>query len=1297
MKSEAASPAAVKLSLCPVDAARNVVIGGSGCGEEVVIDKSFTGAQALGKITIESDGKLVVPRVFDALEVHTKGIVVKGLMSLGTAVCPIGLENPASKLKLVFTGNASDAAPSNMPNGSGSDKGIEVQENGILRMYGAKGVAPKAVSWTFLSRPAGPVKYQDKDAAKKPVEAGGESTLHLAQNVTTGPGAWRVNDWIVVATSSFSPFESEFVQIASISANGSGGTDLTLRNKLRHYHFGSDDPGVPSADNFGAGEATNYGVDERSEVGLISRNITLTSETPNPATAPNDINLHWGGEIRVLQGFKETSIQGVELEKFGKERLGSYPIHFHMVGDASGRTLINSNSIHHSYNKCITVHSSSDITFQNNVCARAVGHLFYEEMGDETKISFINNLGLGAMSNQFGIDSASVRKADDGSNMPKNWWEGDNLARANGYDGLNIRNTDNRASPTHGGCYRPDPGRPGTVLDVGGNDQVVNCKDGEIYAEPATGFWIVNPATVMEGNSIGGCQGMGKGYWYVPPKNIGAIIGPDGKTILVPGTDYLEKFHPVGAFNNNRVHACYDGLFGEGEQGTSSEQPQPRVGGLNSGNSLIAHFNGLTATRIRNRGVWIRPVWNAVENGRFATNRDSATLVSSGGPDGNAPGVWALLQDSVFVGVSNNNVDRWGPCPTTTDAENPGCVDYNPKANELSDKRYQTPNWNSAGYMIYDGPVRILHNHFVNFLSDPSKLLTKADADLMRDFTSYSKPKAKRYEGDAALGWFQSNQSAYPTATSVRELSFDNVNLRHQIYTSEVNPSGFRDGDMNTAIIDLDGSLTGYRVVGPAGEPAPGQYPVSLNNLPFNRASNAADECLATGQQDEDLEGRPTSIISPANMATLEFEALYPIHPNPGNPTHWQDMVFAKNSMDNGAYQSMTLAGRNGQGIWEPKVASGFGYQVQSADSSSDLKGDTPANNGMPNIVRVGLTDAVKPDMDKAGKQFYVRLGIRYVNQTGTPLSASNFTITRGFKSWGGNAFYIDPTDLTIRKYFTQLININGQTCLDLDDAHSATKGLYNNFGPNGCPANGVMATPDGGKCLDGSVDDGSGKFCVFKKKPLTSVTDIRDLTKTDGTPDGDKYYFDVLNGMLFFYVQQDFKNAHAVFPLGSCPGDAACPGANELDTYFPCPPQGCVNYSVVVDNTYTPGKSGAMVDPGTFPLAPQNQNKLAYVGGGVVDSQPLISSKGMPHWAPAQSPSCPTSTAPVATKSASYTGKAPVPTKLASAKFWLGSAVSNAELSTPSWLRFTGRTAVADIRALGAGPVCTASPFQLR
>lgn len=1280
----------VPLSSCTFDAQRNVTIGGDGgCGPRVVIDQSFTDKDknALGKITIAANGKLAVPHVIPGgtLEVETAGILVAGSLSIGTESCPVGGDSdPQGRVKVTFTGSQ---IPSDPAIDSGSDKGIEVRMGGILRLYGAKGAAPKGVSWTHLSRPAGPTRYQAADKGiGAPVAASGERQLYLASDVRTGEGGgWKAGDWIVVATSSFSPFESEFVQIASVDGAGAGSL-LTLVQPLRHYHFGGADPGLPSDASYGADASTNYGVDERSEVGLISRSISFTSRTPATASAdPLDQNHHWGGEIRMLAGFAEAKIQGVELEKFGKARLGSYPIHFHMTGKA-GPHRVESNSIHHSYNKCVTVHMSQGVSITHNVCARAVGHLFYQEIGDEQGGQFIGNLGIGAMSHHFGIDEANVPRTKDAEKLVQNWWEGDNLARVNGYDGLNVPNTDKQTNPTHGRCFvsnpsgrldaaerkSPDGGKTPPPPDV-------PCNAGEMYVEQSSGFWVVNPGTVMEGNSIAGCQGMGKGYWYVPPQDAKGVV-------------YRQKFEPVGSFRNNRVHACYDGLFGETDTAAVSDQLFPTSDGKPYSDpdpaslNVIAHFKGLTATRIRNRGVWMRPLWTAVEDGRFATNRDSVSLVSSGGNDGNAPGVWALLKDSVLVGLSTNNVDRWGPCPPAT-GDGQGCVDMNPKANELNGLGYQSPRWNSAGYMIYDGPVRIIHNHFVNYLADISPLLTKEDQDVMKVFRYAGNPRTPgvpptdRYEGDAALGWFQNNQSAYPTASVTKALSFDNVDLRHQIYTERVNLGDFRDGDKNTAVIDLDGTLTGYQVVDANGVRVPGEFPISLNNLPFNRNANAVDECLATGQQDAQYEGRATSLISPANMATLEFEALHP------SGRLWQNMLFTKDSKDHNVHQSMELLSRDGRGIWEPKVASGVGYSVQANPSSQPGQENSPY--GMPKTVRVGFTDAVKSDMQ--AKPFYVRVGICYTNAQNGPPAAGNFTITRGYKSWGGNG--VNTTKAAMRQYFNQLENRYGsQTCHNLDS------GVARNLAPGtGCPAEGVTAVPAGG-CPAGSRQEGD--MCVFPRTPLTAAASITDLLKPDGKP-ADTYFYDGTTGMLFFYVQQDSPNARGPSPLGSCSGDPlkddpACPReGEELETYYSCPPQGCINYSVELkDSGYTPGPSNCARLASYELPEPVITNQLAYVGGSAIVKADAAEEKpGFLHWVPRQQPNCPTST-PALRKLTTAAIAAPRTGATLDLARWWRDSLSIGSASASRWSKewFSAkRSPIPDVGAMTQ--ICSAAP----
>src|SRR5262249_35660190 len=152
----------------------------------------------------------------------------------------------------------------------------------------------------------------------------------------------------------------------SNTPNGAGSV-VTLQQSLKYYHFGSLPPtpsqlctvdnklqrvacgsvkdctttcsSVPSLVNFSDPNDQNYGIDERAEVGLVSRNIKLT------ATLPSTMS-HAGGDITILAGANEVTIQGVEIEKFGKDELGRYPIHFHHLNDITKQptVLVDSNS-----------------------------------------------------------------------------------------------------------------------------------------------------------------------------------------------------------------------------------------------------------------------------------------------------------------------------------------------------------------------------------------------------------------------------------------------------------------------------------------------------------------------------------------------------------------------------------------------------------------------------------------------------------------------------------------------------------------------------------------------------------------------------------------------------------------------------------------------------------------------------------------------------------------------------------------------------------------------------------------
>ena len=1254
-------------------AGKDVTIGQGGGAKctRVKVDSSRTGTKALGKITIQQWGSLYVPD--QTVEIETTGIGVSGLLQAGTAQCPIGTSNPKNKVTITFTGSR--------PFSEDHTKGIDVQKNGRLLLFGARGVpggTPDGVSWTHLSEAAGPPdKYgKDTDTVKRnigrPVPDNGATTLQLAKDVATGAGAWKEGDWIAVAGTSYSPFETEFVQINAPVSKGVDGSTVTLKQSLIYYHFGGPDPGPPSSANFKAGADLNYGVDERAEVGLISRNIKLTARIESGET-----NIHWGGEIRILNGFKDLSIQGVEIEKFGKAQLGSYPIHLHMTNDLTNTPpLINANSVHHSYNKCVTIHSTQNVTIKNMVCARIVGHIFYQEVGDEAGVKFQNNLGLGAMSNYFDINAPTdaIR-----TTLIKNfWWTGDNLTNdstsANfiGYDGFRVPNADAQDNPVHGACTQVN--NLGEAFLVQG---VPPCDTGQFYNEPASGFWVIHPGTELTGNSIGGCQGAGRAYWYVAPTCANRRDKPtesfcDGKYATIKTLLQNLKFEKVGKFENNRAHSCFAAIYNETDgKFVNSEQLFPHAKPGNNQQPvdappLVATFDKFTATRNRARALWMRPTWIAFTNARVATNRINITIVTSGGLDGNAPGVWGLLKDSVVVGVSTNNVDRFGPCPTETipsgDLSNGvggkfGCIDQTPgpqfagqtptdrirggeNIGDNSGGGYPVPEWNFFGYMIYDGPIRIFENHFVNFLKNPTSLWTKADQDFFKTYAAAHRfPGTDHdfiYEGDAVLGWFDSNQSAYPTSTVVRGLTFTNVDLRHQVFTESVSRGGtgaqaatqFNDGDKNTAVIDLDGSLTGLRTVTSKKERVEGLEPISLNNLPFNASSNSVDECLAEGAQDTFFEARPTSLISPGSMATLEFVALHPVlhdpdsrvtPPPPLNQNHTQILTFSKDSLDFGQHQSMALHSRNAQGLWEPKLTSGYGYTVKACPSKkqappvawkpsdTDTTCDPDTKNidtGIPAYVSVGFTDAVKPGIDphKPETWFFARLGICYTGLDGKhPSDASKFSITRGFKSYaGGNVNFGDPQ---LQLFFNNLENrYNGEVCRQLDTQDARNLCPDGPFCPNtnqkGCPAFGVTAVPADG-CSFPSTKDTAANACIYPKTKLTSAGSIGELTK-DGKPVLDKYFYDPSTGLLFFNVAQDLTNPIGPSPLGSCSDpkktsdDPNCPDVAGGESYYACPAAGCPHYVVLLnDTTYQPGRSTCEPYETYAQNPPLNQNVL--------------------------------------------------------------------------------------------------------
>ena len=458
------------------------------------------------------------------------------------------------------------------------------------------------------------------------------------------------------------------------------------------------------------------------------------------------------------------------------------------------------------------------------------------------------------------------------------------------------------------------------------------------------------------------------------------------------------------------------------------------------------------------------------------------------------------------------------------------------------------------------------------------------------------------YEGDAALGWFNANQSSYPNTQASEGLSFENVDLRHQIYTDRVGIDKFNDGDKNTLILDRDGSLTGMKVVGPDQKPVGNVFPASLNNLPFNASSNSVDECHSTGAQNTLLEGRPTSLISPSPMATLEFSSLFPKATQPDQKSwrYEQWLAFSKTSPDVypdpanpgktlTIYDQMKLHGRNGLGVWEPKVSNGFGYTVSAVAPYNG--GATPAppgqDVGIPAAFNVGLTDAIlttDPATHKVTKPFHVRLAICFTGKDGKhpqPRDINKmFQITRGYKAYGSPTSN-GPT-LVAKKVWNPI-----NECFNLDSQNPGNVA--------GCPAKGVAVD---GQCPDGQAPVDNNTRCPTKALTAAPTFDSWDK-------DENSWYYDKNSGYLYVHLLQKVDNGNANGPLsspsptGSCAKDnppAECPNANKAspENYYFCPAGGCIAYGVKLDASqvlepYVPGQSTCQ----TFSASPPSDVNL--------------------------------------------------------------------------------------------------------
>ena len=493
---------------------------------------------------------------------------------------------------------------------------------------------------------------------------GDEFTTSAADD---GAVNWKINDQIVIASSSYDYTEEEVRIITNIVDNGNDTRTITLNEALDFRHYGQTEtygdaanaePGTTAAGH-------TYSIDLRAEVALLSRNIKIkgdpeqdtdntfgdrwhivteehvngdvdhisgqtftaaeiTVEDRVRASGLSDaeaneapdkqVTLGVGGHLMFMHDSGQITVDGVQLEGLGQtSQKGRYPIHWHLNGSKTGDVLRNT-SITNSNNRGVTIHGTSDLTIEGVVLHDIHGHGFFFEDAAETGNTLVGNIALG-------IHTVG------GNN--------DSFANPGGKDPFIVDTHD-------------------SVLETGSR-----------FSSSAA-FWITNPSNRFVGNIAAGADDAriakyaetpgpaGTGFWYAIPRTVlgaSADLNPN----IVP------IFSEFGQFDYNTSHSTAVGLnFDRGSDlknanfngqlrtNHPANEYSPRAGGVESGDKQSYFLNGFTNYKASDAAVYHRGDAESIKfNGlRIADSFNGPWAVSEN-----------IYNDSLFVGHSQGNAD----------------------------------------------------------------------------------------------------------------------------------------------------------------------------------------------------------------------------------------------------------------------------------------------------------------------------------------------------------------------------------------------------------------------------------------------------------------------------------------------------------------------------------------------------------------------------------------------------------------------------------------------------------------
>ncbi|XP_078597213.1 cell surface hyaluronidase CEMIP2-like [Branchiostoma floridae x Branchiostoma japonicum] len=478
--------------------------------------------------------------------------------------------------------------------------------------------------------------------------AGGEYVINLKDDVTS----WQPGDHIVLASTDYNMEQAEEFQLLPCQECSSH--QVKISGQIKYTHFGeiSDD------------------VDLRGEVGLLTRNIKFQGEVEDNCYGDNFCQYFdydtYGGHVKILPGFKNVHLSGIEFTRMGQQVQGSYPVHFHMAGDVdevggySRPTYVRELSIHNCFSRCVTIHGTHGLLVQDTVGYDTLGHCFFLEDGVEQRNVLDHNLGL-------------VTRA--GTLLPTD--RDDNMCRT--------------MRDAVYGDYAPDLG---------------DCR-------AISTFWITHPNNVLTNNAAAGS--LHTGIWYIFHRE------PTGLSAGALPRNQAER-SPLGRFYNNRAHSNgIDGfMIDDGVKTTQPSANAPEEYLSKTGARYKPHQNsdlrqprvpamieGLIAFKNWDQGAWVRggDIWfnkcAFVDNGKGLTMASEGTFPND---VGSSQQVW----NSIFIGESEN-------VGTASGSSVWGMGGVKPVARSLP----HSTTYPIRGLEIYDGPVLAESCTFKKFAAAP--------------------------------------------------------------------------------------------------------------------------------------------------------------------------------------------------------------------------------------------------------------------------------------------------------------------------------------------------------------------------------------------------------------------------------------------------------------------------------------------------------------------------------------------------------------------------------------------------